>query len=318
MTRREWIAAAGLSAVPACGRRGKKRVAVIPKAVSHLYWVSVEAGAKAAGEEFDLEILWNGPPAETEYSRQIEIMDSMVAQHVDGIALAATERQALVGSVDRAMAAGIPVTVFDSGLDSENYMTFVSTDNYEAGKMGGRKLAELLHGKGEVAILLHAPGSLSTMDRERGFRDVVHDEFPGLKIVAEQFGMSDRAKSRAAAENMLAAHPQLDGFFASTEPSSAGVSLALKGRDLAGKVKFVAFDASDAMIEDMRAGVIHALVAQDPFAMGHTAVKTLADKLSGKTPPKRIDMHGIVITAADLDKPEIRKLLHPDVKKYVN
>lgn len=315
MRRRDWLAA-GLAAV-SCGGARRKRVAVIPKATSHLFWVSVQAGALAAGKEFGLEVLWNGPAMETDYSRQIQILDSMVAQRVDGIAIAAAERQALVGPVNRAVASGIPVTVFDSGLDSENYMSYVATDNYEAGKLGGRTLAEMLGRKGQVAVLMHAPGSQSTMDRERGFRDVLAAEYPKIRIVAEQFGMSDRSKSRAAAENILSAHPDLDGFFASTEPSSSGLSLALKSRELAGKIKFVGFDASDSMVEDLHAGVIDAIVVQDPFQIGFEAVKTLADKLNGRQPPKRIDLHARVLTKADLDKPEIRDLLAPDLKKYL-
>ena len=293
-------------------------MAVIPKGTSHLFWVSVQAGALAAGKQFDLEILWNGPATETDYSRQIQIVDSMVAQQVDGIAIAASERKALVGAIDRVMAAGIPVSVFDSGIDSDNYTSFIATDNYEAGKLGARKLAELLGGKGTVAVIMHAPGSLSTMDRERGFTDAVKADFPGLRIVAEQFGMSDRAKSRAAAENILAAHPDLDGFFASTEPSSTGISLALKAREMNGKVKFVAFDSSEAMIEDLRAGTIHAMVVQNPFKLGYEAVRTIHEKLSGRTPEKRIDLPARVITREDLDTPEIRELLNPDVRKYLN
>jgi ribose transport system substrate-binding protein len=298
-----------------CASRQQKRIAVIPKAVSHLFWVSVHTGCVAAAKEYNLELLWNGPASETDYSRQIQIVDSMVAQRVDGIAIAASERRALIGAVDRAVAAGIPVTVFDSGLDSENYMSFVATDNVEAGRLAARALGGLLSGKGEVAILLHAPGSVSTMDREDGFREVMQKEFPGIKIAAEQFGMSDKARSRAAAENMLAAHPGLDGFFASTEPSAAGVSLALKARDLAGKVRFVGFDSSDPMIEDLRSGVLDATVIQDPFRMGFETVKTLADKIAGKTPPKRVALQGYVVTKANLDSPEVQHMLHPELKK---
>ena len=316
MRRRAFLFAA--AALWGCAGRKRRRVAVIPKGTSHLFWVSVQAGALAAGKQFDLEILWNGAATETDYSRQIQIVDSMVAQEVDGIALAASERKALVGVVDRAMAAGIPVTVFDSGIDSENYTSFIATDNYEAGKLGARKLAELLGGKGGVAMIMHAPGSLSTMDRERGFTDAVKAEFPGIRIVAEQYGMSDRAKSRAAAENILAAHPDLDGFFASTEPSSTGISLALKAREMNGKVKFVAFDSSEAMIGDLKSGTIHAMVVQDPFKLGYEAVRTIHDKLNGRTPEKRIDLHARVITRADLETSEIQQLLNPDVKRYLN
>ena len=302
--------------VAGCNRSKKKRIAVVPKGTSHVFWLTVRAGAEAAGEKFGVEILWNGAPLETEYDRQMQIVDSMIAQHVDGLAVAAAERKALNRSLDRAAELNIPVTVFDSGVDSTNYMTFVATDNYEAGRMGTRELARLIGGKGTVALLMHAPGSGSTMDRERGFDDVMKSEFPQIQIVARQFGMSDRSKAMAAAENILTAHPDLNGIFASSEPSSIGVALALKSRNLAGKVKFVAFDSSDTMIEDLKGGVIDALVVQNPFKMGFEAVKTLVDKLNGQTPPKRIDLPARVIHKEDLDKPDVHDLLFPDVKKY--
>ncbi|MCX6623934.1 MAG: substrate-binding domain-containing protein [Acidobacteria bacterium] len=292
-----------------CSRDRKRVIGVVPKSTSHVFWVTVENGARAAGKELGVTIEWNGAQTESDITRQIQIVDSMITRRVDGIAVAASERKALVQVLDRAAAAGIPVTVFDSGLDSENYLTFISTNNYEAGRMGGRKLAELLGGKGKVAILLHAPGSLSTMDRERGFEDVLREEFPKLQIVARQYGMADRAKSVASSENMLTAHPDLDGFFASSEPSASGVSLALVARGLGGKVKFVAFDASESMIADMRRGVISATVVQDPYRMGYESVRTLVDKLNGRTPPKRMDLNARVIDKSDLDKPDVIKLL---------
>jgi ribose transport system substrate-binding protein len=311
------LAAVLLTLAAGCQRERKKVVAVIPKGTSHIFWLTVQAGALAAGEQFNLEILWNGPAQETEYSRQVQIVDSMVSRRVDGIVVAAADRKALVQSIDRATAAGIPVTVFDSGLDSENFMSYVATDNFGAGQLGGREVGRLLGGQGTVAILMHVPGSVSTTDRERGFEDAIAKEFPGIAIVARQFGMSDRSRSLAAAENILAAHPELNGFFCSTEPSCTGLALALKGRGMAGRVKVVGFDSNEAMVEDLRNGVYQALVVQDPFRIGFEAVKTISQKLDGVEPPKRLDLPPVLVTPDKLNDPEIQKLINPDVKKYL-
>ena len=305
---------ASLLIFSACNQNKKRVIAVIPKATSHVFWVAVEKGAKAAGKEFNVEIEWNGPAAETEFSRQIQIVDSMINRRVDAIALAATERKALVASVERAMKQGIPVTIFDSGLDTENYTSYVATNNFEAGQLGARALAKLIGGKGEVAMVMHVPGSVSTGDRERGFEDVITREFPDIKIVGRQFGLSDRAKSRTVAENFLTANPNLAGLFGSTEPSSTGAALAVKARGLSGKVKVVAFDASDNLVDDLKGGTIQAMVVQDPFKMGYETVKTLVEKLDGKTPAKRLDLPAKVIFAEDAGKPENQRLLSPELK----
>lgn len=315
MRRRAFAASAAAALLAGCQQSRQRVIAVIPKATSHLFWVAVQSGAFAAERELKIKVIWNGPTSETDYARQIQILDSMVAQRVDGIAIAACERQALVGPVERAIAAGIPVTVFDSGLDSDKYLSFVATNNYEGGQMAAREMAALLKEKtkAKVAVLQHAPGSQSTMDREKGFEDTMAQEFAAqIQIVARQYGMSDRSKARAAAENFLTAHPDLDGIFCSTEPSATGAALALKSREAAGKIKFVAFDSSEGMVEDLRGGVIHALVVQDPYRMGFDAVKTLHDKLAGRQVAKRIDLSARVIRPADLDKPEVQRLLAPE------
>lgn len=303
--------------VASCNQQKVRRLAVIPKGTAAVFWQTVHAGAIAAGEEAKVEILWDGPPAETEFARQLAIFDSMLNRHVDGIVLAPTDRTAFDASLARAMREKVPVVIFDSASDSKDYVSFVATNNYEAGKTAGRTLGKLLEGKGSVAVLGNVPGSASTVEREKGFADVVAAEFPGMKVVASQFGMSDRAKSLAAMENILTANPKLDGVFASCEPSSLGAAQALKSHGLAGKVKLVAFDASEAIVDALKEGTIDALVAQDPFRMGHDAVATLNDALNGKTPAKQVDLPATVVGKADLGKPEIQQLLSPDLKKYL-
>src|ERR1700687_814094 len=91
-----------------CQSSKTKRIAVVPKGTSHVFWIPAHAGAAAAGQKFGVEILWNGPPQETEYDRQMQIVDSYLTQHVDGLAVAATERKVLNRSLDRAAELGIP------------------------------------------------------------------------------------------------------------------------------------------------------------------------------------------------------------------
>jgi ribose transport system substrate-binding protein len=233
----------------------------------------------------------------------------MIAQHVDALAISATDEQALAGPVQRAIDAKIPVAIFDSGVNVTNYVSFVATDNFGAGQTAARKLAALIGGKGRVAMVMHKPGGTSTMLRERGFDEAMAKEFPNITIVARQYGMSDLAKSRAVAENILTAHPDLDGIFASSEASSLGSIQAIKSRGQSGKVKLITFDFSDAHVEALRDGTIDIMLVQDPYRIGYETVRALAEYLQGKTPTKRVDLPARVIVKADLEKPEIRALL---------
>ena len=122
-------------------------IGVVPKATSHLFFVSIHAGVDQASKDLHISYQWNGPADETDYGRQIQIVDAMTAQQVDALAISATDERALVAPVERAIHAGIPVTIFDSGLDITNYVTFVATDNYGGGCTAARRLGRLVKGR---------------------------------------------------------------------------------------------------------------------------------------------------------------------------
>src|SRR5437868_4306095 len=144
--RRRLLLGNAIAAFAGCGRSYQKRIGVIPKATSHLFFVSVHAGVEQAGRDLKVDVLWNGPNDETDYTRQIQIVDAMVAQQVDALAISATDERALVAPLERALHAGIPVTVFDSAVNIDNYVSFVATDNYGAGCNAARTLARLIGG----------------------------------------------------------------------------------------------------------------------------------------------------------------------------
>ncbi len=318
MDRRNFITSLGATLSLACNRSTKTVIGVAPKAVNSIFWQSVYAGVVVAGRKYDVEILWNGPSQETEYARQIQIVESMINQRVAGIVISPSDKTALVSVVERAAAAGIPVTVFDSGIDTDNYVSFVVTDNYAAGVTAAETLSDLLGGEGNIAMVKHIPGSDSTVNRERGFEDALRDKFTGLKIVNQQFCMTDRARAMTVTEDMMTAHPELEGFFCSSEAASVGAAQAIRARGMVGKIKVVGFDSGPTLEKSLREGVIDALVVQDPFNMGFLGVETVVKKLAGETPPKHIDSPTRVIRAADLDDPEVQRLLNPNIESYLN
>lgn len=309
--RRQMVVSGLLLFLGACRRPRGKVIGVVPKATSHLFFVSVHAGVEQASRDLKVSVLWNGPADETDYTRQIQIVDSMVARQVDGLAISATDERALVAPLERAVRAGIPVTIFDSGVNLQDYVSFIATENYQAGCTAARLLASLIGGKGAVAMLMQKPGGTSTVLRERGFEETITKTFPSIRIAARQFGMADPAKSRAAAENILTAQPALAGIFASSEASSIGAIHAVRSRGLSGRIRLVTFDSSEDHLQGLKDGTVDVMLVQDPFRLGYEAVKSLAEKLAGRTPAKRLDLPVRVIVKGDLDKPEVRALISP-------
>src|SRR5437867_12661093 len=301
----------------ACKKKSKPVIAVVPKGQAHIFWQTVHAGAVAAGEELGVEVRWNGPASEIDFPRQINVVDDFINQRVDGIALAPSHGESLVPIVERATQERIPVTIFDSGIQTEKYLSYVSTDNYKGGVLAARRMGEILPDGGKIAMIGTIPGSVSTTERENGFRETIQRDFPKLKIGPFQYGMSDRAKGLAVAEDILTAHPDLIAIFCSNESGTIGAVQAAKSKGVAGKLKIVGFDTSPTLIEDLESGNIDSLVVQNPFRMGYLAVKTLVEHLRGHSPEKRIDTGATVVTAANLREPSIQDLVNPPIQKYL-
>ncbi len=310
------LAATLIVATIACKRDRTIRVGVVPKGANHIFWQTVHAGAIKAGGEYGAEIEWNAPTLEVDSARQIEIVDSMVNKQLSALVLAPVDRKALVAPVERAVAAGMPVAIFDSDIDTDKRVSFVATDNKEGGRMAARRLAEIIGGKGKVAVIGFMAGSASTMEREDGFIEEIR-KYPDIQMLGIKYGMADRAKSMAVTENLMTAHSDLAGLFADNESSSSGCVQALKGRN-ARQIKLVAFDASDQLIRDLKDGWIDSMVVQNPFKMGYESTKAVLMKLKGQDPPKQLDSGATLVKPSDLDKPEIKQLLFPDIQQYLS
>jgi ribose transport system substrate-binding protein len=297
-------------------KRDKLLFAVIPKATSHEFWKSVHAGAVKGAKEADVQIVWKGPITESDREAQINVVQDFIAQNVDGICLAPLDSRALVPVVGEAVAAKIPVVIFDSGLDdAAGTISFVATDNYRGGQIAGRHLGQLLGGKGRVIVLRYLVGSQSTEQREQGCLDVLKKEFPEIEILSQNEYAGDTAdKALVKSQQLLLTFGnRVDGVFTPTQNVSTGMLKALEENGLAGKVKFVGFDPGPELVVALRAGKMHGIVLQDPVRMAKLAVTTLAAHLRGQKVESRIATGETLATPDNMDQPEIKKLLEPEL-----
>ena len=290
----------------------RMKIAVIPKGTTHVFWKSVEAGARAAGQELGVDILWKGPLKENDRAQQIAIVEQFATEGVAGIVLAPLDGTALKRPVAMAMEKNIPVVIFDSALKGEpgkDFVSFVATDNRKGGSMGGEKLGALLSGKGKVSLLRYQVGSASTDEREAGFIEAIGKQ-AGLRILVDnRYAGATMGEAKTAAMNMIDKLRESDGVFAPNESSTFGLLLALRQNNLAGKIKFVGFDTSPVLLDALRKGEINALVAQDPQKMGYLGVKTLVAHLKGQKVETLVDTGVALVTLENIDTPEIRKVI---------
>jgi ribose transport system substrate-binding protein len=182
---------------------GRMAVAVIPKGTTHEFWKSIHAGAEKAAQELAIDVIWKGPLKEDDREAQIAIVEDFITRGVSGIVLAPLDDSALRMPVAGATRAGIPVIIIDSGLNSQDHVSFVATDNHKGGRLAGEHMARRLGGTGRVAMLRYQEGSASTMQREQGFLDAVADH-PDIRVVsAAQYGGATTESAYRASENLL-------------------------------------------------------------------------------------------------------------------
>lgn len=317
-------AAAGAGGAGVGAGGGEYTIAVIPKGTIHEFWRSIEAGARKAEKELNaagtkVQVIWKGPLREDDRDQQIQVVENFTSRGVSGMVLAPLDSQALVSPVETSVGAGVPVVIIDSDLKTEKYTSFVSTDNFRGGQIGGEHLGKLLGGKGNVILLRYAVGSASTEAREAGFLDAI-SKFPDIKVISsDQYAGATRETSYQAAQNLLNRFGrEVNGVFSPCEPVAVGMAKALRDLGLAGgKVKMIGFDTGAQSVADLRAGDVQALVVQNPLRMGYDGVHTLVKHLKGETVPRRIDTGVTLVTRENMDQPEVKELLEPPLSKYL-
>ncbi len=299
-------------------------IAVIPKGTTHEFWKSINAGAVKAQRELTakgipVEIIWKGPLREDDRDQQIQVVENFIQRRVNGIVLAPLDSTALAAPVASAASAKIPTIVIDSGLKSDQHISYIATDNYKGGQMGSEQLAKLLGGKGNVILLRYQVGSASTEERENGFLDALK-KFPDLKIIsADQYAGATRESAYQAAQNLLNRHGRdVNGVFAPCEPVTIGLVKALRDLGKAGGVvKLVGFDAGTQAVEALQKNDVQALIVQSPVRMGYLGVTTMVEHLQGRKIAKIIDTGVQLVTPENMGQPEIKDLLNPPLNQYL-
>jgi len=298
---------------------GKKRmVAVIPKGTIHEFWKSVHAGAVKAGREEDADILWQGPAKEDDRTGQIEVVQNFTSRGLDAIVLAPLDDKALARPVEAAVKRGIKVVIIDSDLKSKAMSSFVATDNYEAGRLAAKRMGELFPEGGRIMVMRYLEGSASNANRENGFLDGLKESAPKCTVISSNQHAGVTAESALkTAQNLLNRFPKVDGIFTPNAPTGFGMLRALQISGRAGKVKLIAFDATEPLLNALETGQVAGLVVQDPFLMGYLGVKIALAAVRGETVKERIDTGARFITAGNLSEPEVVDLIKPPLKKWL-
>ncbi|SHJ09045.1 ribose transport system substrate-binding protein [Tessaracoccus bendigoensis DSM 12906] len=313
------VAATALTiTLTACGQGGNEAngegnsvsVAIIAKFNAGEFWVAARQGAMAAGEDLGVDVSFNGPDTENEGEKQLNQLQAAINANPDGIGFAAQNgaEEGAPAMLDEAKANGIDIVAFATPMSfSDAPIATVASNNEKMGQMAAEHLAELLGGKGKVAVITNGMVGDAAVRRD-SFIEHLAEIAPDIEVVDVQDGQADRAISLNKAQGILQAHPDLNAFFGTSD--NATIAAADQVSAMSKDVRVVGIDATPEMLDMIRDGEISGIVTQNAFEVGYQTVQVLADAAADKLPESDyIDITSVWADADNLDDPEVQKAL---------
>ena len=293
-------------------------IPIIVKDTTSFYWQIVLAGARQAGKDLHVKVPELGAQSESDINGQITILENAVAESPAAVVISPTQFQALGKPIDEA-AKKVKIIGIDSSADSKAFTSFLTTDNEQGGRIAADGLADAIKAKygsaeGEVAVINSLPGVGSLDARVKGFKEELAAKYPGLKVVADKVADGQATTGLNIATDLITADPKLRGIFADNLIMAQGVGQAVAENKLGGKLLLVGFDSDDKTVGFLKAGVISALVVQDPYRMGYDGIKTALAASKGEKVAAFVDTGANLITKGTMDTPRSQQLLNPKVK----
>ena len=277
----------------------KKTFVMVPKGV-HPYYEPCYEGFKAAAKKYDVNVD-KVDPQKFELPLQVKAIEELIAQRVDGIAISALDDAGLVPVIAEATRAGIKVITFDAPAPSSQALTYIGTDNKTAGYEAGKKMAELMKGKGSIAILQGGLGATNLNLRTQGFKEAMAKSAPGVKILEVVDVAGDFSVATNKTEAILQTYPELTAIFAVSAEGAPAAASVLKQQKKAGKILLAGFDDLKDTLQGIRDGTVAFCIVQKTFKMGWLSVEALLDATKGKALPKVTDTGVLFVTRSNVN-----------------
>jgi ribose transport system substrate-binding protein len=238
------------------------------------YWQEANAGLTDAAKQLGVKAELTGP-ASFSPNEELTAFQQAVAQKPSGILLSASNHDLFKGPIDAAIQQGIPVICVDADVPESHRILFIGTDNFRAGRESGKRIGELLKGKGNVVVIT-IPGQFNLVERFMGVTDALK-QFPGIKVVKTIDDKGDPRAAYDAISALVSGKDKPDGIICLEASGGAGAADALHRVDLEGKIPIVAFDKDPDTLDWIQRGAITETVAQKPYVMSYYGLKFLDD-----------------------------------------
>jgi rhamnose transport system substrate-binding protein len=273
-------AVAALLASPAFAQT---RIALVVKSLGNGFFDAANKGAQEAAAELgDVEVIYTGPTAATAEA-QIEVINSLIAQQVDAIAISANDPDALVPALQRAMQRGIKVISWDSGVAPEGRQLHLNpSDTNLIGETIIKLAADYLPEGGDVAILSAASTATNQNAWIEAAKAALPEKFPNINLVATVYGDDDSVKSTDEAKGLIASYPNLKAIIAPTTVGVVAAAQVVTDQNLIGKVNVTGLALPSEFKQFIDNGASQAVALWNPIDLGYSAVMLAKGLVEGQ------------------------------------
>lgn len=269
----------------------------------HYFFDRVGAGADAEVKKLGINAKVIKEGAQNgDVNQQIQIMEDLITQKVDGIAIGACDSKALTPYINKAVDAGIPVLSFDTDAPDSKRIGYVGTNNYEAGQAMGEEIGKALNGKGTVICETGVVSQEGLIKRINGVKSTLKKKYPNIKIVQTTASGGDTTKALSDIENMITAYPNFDALIQIDASGECGINAFKSHGWTKADKKLIVFDDLDPVIKGVRDGQVYSTVTQGQYNWGVHGIDELYDLAQGKTVPKNYNTGYVVINSDNVNE----------------
>ena len=284
-------------------RADGETIAVFTKNQTNPFFQNVRVGAENAARQLGAKVIQYVPTKPDSIPEQMSQVEDVIVKKPDAIVFTPVDYKALIPSVEKMNAAGIPVVNVTDHMAGGKLVSYVGIDDYKVGLATGQALVAALGGKGNVVIIEGVKGSLSNQDRTRGLTDAIKAA-PNMKLLATQPGNFQRLNALQVMENMMQSFPQIDGVLAANDAMATGAIEALEAANR--KAIVVGINGTKEAVDAVKAGKLLASGQADPFMQGCLATTIAIRHLRKQAVPTEMFLKPSVIDKSnykEFDKP---------------
>ena len=278
--------------IPMAASAAQKTFVMVPKGV-HPYYEPCYEGFQAAAKKYGIKAE-RVDPQKFDVTIQAKVIEDLIAQKVDGIAISANDDAGLVPVIADATKAGIKVITFDADAKSSARLEYIGTVNEAAGAAAGKRMAELMKGQGNLVILQGGLGASNLNERTAGFKKAIAGTKIKLLEVTDVQGDFSVATNKT--EALLQTYPDLNAIFAVSAEGAPAAAQVLKQQGKAGKILLAGFDDLKDTLEGIKDGTVAFCLVQKTFKMGWLSIEALLKATKGEKLPKETDTGVLFVT----------------------